>query len=147
MNKRVFRRWANDPAPLQRLLVSRLGLADADAIDLVERGGVYIDGARAGDAQAIVAVGARLTIHVTPRSPAFALAIVYRDADVAIVDKPAGLPSQAERGQHAHSLDAAVTRELGQDARPMHRLDKAVSGLVIVALRASARAALQRAID
>ena len=71
--------------------------------------------------------------------------IVHRDHDVAVVDKPAGLPSQAEPSQVAFSLTEAVTRELGREARVMHRLDKEASGLVVVALRETAYAPLQHA--
>lgn len=144
MKKQVFRRWSNDPAPLDRLLAVRLSLTRADAVDLVARGNVHVGDQRAIDPNATVPIGAKLTVHLTPSAPTPPLVIVHRDTDVAIVDKPAGLPSQAERGQHAFSLDAAVSRELGDDARPMHRLDKEVSGLVIVALRSTARAPLQR---
>ena len=146
MKKQVFRRWANDPAPLDRLLALRLSLTRADAVDLVERGSVYVGTDRADDPAAEVPVGAKLTVHLTTSSPTPPLVVIHRDADLAIIDKPAGLPSQPERGQHAFSLDAAVARELGDDARPMHRLDKEVSGLVIVALRPAARALLQRII-
>ncbi len=147
MKKQVFRRWANDPASLDRLLAARLGLAAADAVDLVERGGVYVGSDRATDPTAEVAVGARLTVHSTPSLPTPPLVVVHRDTDLAVVDKPAGLPAQAERGQHAFSLDAAVARELGREARTMHRLDKEVSGLVIVGLRSATRSSLQRIIS
>jgi 23S rRNA pseudouridine1911/1915/1917 synthase len=71
---------------------------------------------------------------------------VYSDADIAVIDKPSGMPSQAEPGQRAFSVEAAVERELGHDARPMHRLDKDASGLMLIALRPSAYAPLQQAL-
>jgi len=145
MKKRVFRRWANDPASLRDLLVARLDLTPADAAALVARGSVYVGRARAHDALGSVAVGDQLTVHLSPATEAPPLVVVYRDDDVAIVDKPAGLPSQAEPGQRAFSLDAAATRELGADARLMHRLDKEASGLLLVALHSAAYAPLQRA--
>lgn len=144
MKKQVFRRWSDDPAQLYRLLALRLSVTREEAVDLVERGNVHVGDERAADPTAMVPVGAKLTVHLTPATPTPPLVIVHRDADLAIVDKPAGLPSQPERGQQVFSLDAAVSRELGDDARPMHRLDKEVSGLVIVALRPRARAPLQR---
>ncbi|HEX9102822.1 MAG TPA: RluA family pseudouridine synthase [Polyangia bacterium] len=147
MKKQVFRRSANDPAPLDRLLALRLGLPRADAVDLVVRGSVYVGSDRANDAAAEIPVGTKLTVHLTASSPTPPLVIVYRDDDLAVVDKPAGLPSQPERGQQAFSLDAAVARELGGEARPMHRLDKEVSGLVIVAIRPDARTRLQQTIS
>src|SRR6478752_1964658 len=65
--------------------------------------------------------------------------------DVAIVDKPPGLPSQEEPGQRSYCLAVGVARDLGDGARLMHRLDKDASGLVVVALRKSAYGPLQRA--
>ena len=144
MKKQVFRRWPNDPAPLDRLLASRLALAPNDAAELVARGRVYVGSERANVPSAEVRVGAKITVHLAPSPPTPSLAVVHRDEHLAVVDKPAGLPSQAERGQKAFALDAAVARQLGEDARVMHRLDKEASGLVIVALRADARAALQK---
>ena len=146
MSKRVFRRWADDPGSLQRLLVARLGLGDADANELIGRGSVYVANDRAEGPDVLVPVGAKVTVHATQPPSLPPLFVIHRDADLAIVDKPAGLPSQPERGQRAHSLDAAVARQLGPDARPLHRLDKPVSGLVVVALRPGARAALQRTV-
>ncbi len=146
MKKQVFRRWANDPAPLDRLLGARLGLAHDDAVQLVERGGVYVGVDRAIDPLAHVPVGAKLTVHLSPPKPTPSLDVVYRDADVAVVDKPAGLPSQPERGQHAFALDTALARQLGDSVRAMHRLDKEVSGLVVVALRPDVYRPLQKMI-
>ena len=147
MKKQVFRRWGHDPEPLHRLLSTRLGLSNADAVDLVARGGVYIGPHRATDPTVAVAMGAKLTVHLTPSLPTPPLVVVHRDADLAVIDKPAGLPSQPERGQHAFSVDAVVACELGPNARLMHRLDKEASGLMLVALRSASRAALQRIIS
>jgi 23S rRNA pseudouridine1911/1915/1917 synthase len=147
MKKRVFRRWANDPASLRDLLVARLDLSPSDAAALVARGNVYVGRARAHDVLGSVAVGDQLTVHLAPAAEAPPLVVVYRDDDLAIVDKPAGLPSQAEPAQRAFSLEAAVTRELGADARLMHRLDKEASGLLLIALRAAVYAPLQRAMS
>jgi 23S rRNA pseudouridine1911/1915/1917 synthase len=145
MKKRIFRRWANDPASLRDFLVARLDVSPADAAALVARGSVYVGRTRARDALCSIAVGGQVTVHLSPAAEAPPLVVVYRDEDLAIVDKPAGLPSQAEPGQRAFSVEAAATRELGADARLMHRLDKEASGLLLVALRAAAYAPLQRA--
>lgn len=145
MKKRTFHRWANDPTELTALLVARLGLTLDEATDLVRRGCVYVGSARATAARA-VADGERLTVHVSPTVDAPLTSVVFRDDDVAIIDKPAGLPSQAEAGQRAFSVEAAIERDFGRDARLMHRLDKDASGLLVVALRASAYAALQHSL-
>lgn len=145
MKKRILRRASNDPAQLRDLVVARLALSADEATDLIKRGSIYVGAQRRSDPLAHVAVGEKLTVHMTPSIVAPPIVVVYRDADLAVVDKPAGLPSQAEPGQHAFSLAAAVARDLGPDARLMHRLDKDASGLVLVALDKSARAPLQQA--
>ena len=146
MKKRVFRRASDDPALLCDLLVARLSLTFEAALDLVDRGGVYVDSERVTAARRKIAVGEKLTVHVTPATlVAPPIVVVYRDDDLAIVDKPTGLPSQAETGQRAYCLDAMATRDLGPEARLMHRLDKEASGLVLVAVQRSAYAPLQQA--
>lgn len=63
------------------------------------------------------------------------LSILYRDADLVAIDKPAGLlvhPSALD----AHEERTAVQllqRQLGEQLRPLHRLDKATSGVLLFA--------------
>ncbi|HXU68889.1 MAG TPA: RluA family pseudouridine synthase [Polyangia bacterium] len=145
MKKRVFQRWADDPPVLDHLIEARLGVTRSEARVLVARGSVQIDGRRATNAERTVSVGEKVAVHTGPLEVPPPLIYAYRDHDLAIVDKPAGLPSQPEPKQEAHSLTAAVTRELGVDARAMHRLDKEASGLVVVALQREMYERLQRA--
>src|SRR5262249_9732341 len=139
MKKRIFRRWANDPADLRDVIAARIGLTADEASDLIVRGSVYVGHERTTESRK-VAVGERLTVHLTPTPEAPPLVILHRDEDVVVIDKPAGLPSQAEPGQRAFSVEAAVARDLGRDARVMHRLDKDASGVMLVALRSSSYA-------
>jgi len=74
--------------------------------------------------------------------------VLYEDADLLVVDKPAGLvvhPSYKHPG--GTLLDALMAREPAwlPDTRPslVGRLDKQTSGLVLVAKHARAHAALQ----
>jgi 23S rRNA pseudouridine1911/1915/1917 synthase len=147
MKKRVFRRASDDPGLLCELVAARLGLSFEAALDLVDHGSVYLDGERVTAPRHKVTIGEKLTVYlpaaVPPKAPP--IVIVYRDEDLAIVDKPTGLPSQAEVGQRTYCLDAMATRDLGPGARLMHRLDKEASGLVVVALQESAYAPLHKA--
>ncbi|MFN2411768.1 MAG: RluA family pseudouridine synthase [Pyrinomonadaceae bacterium] len=67
------------------------------------------------------------------------LAIVYEDASIVVVDKPAGMlvhPSHREKsGTLLNGLVNHLRRSAGDAARPglPHRLDRETSGLVIVA--------------
>jgi 23S rRNA pseudouridine1911/1915/1917 synthase len=72
---------------------------------------------------------------------AIPLQILYEDADVVVVDKPAGLVVHAGAGRHDGTLVNALLHHfgalstLGGDLRPgiVHRLDKDTSGLLVVA--------------
>jgi 23S rRNA pseudouridine955/2504/2580 synthase len=70
--------------------------------------------------------------------------ILYRDADVLVIDKPAGLAVQGGTGQDRH-LDAmldALTLDAAERPRLVHRLDKDTSGCLALARTASAARAL-----
>jgi 23S rRNA pseudouridine1911/1915/1917 synthase len=91
--------------------------------------------------------GDKVHIVIPPESPPslasepIPLKIVYEDADLLVIDKPAGLPVHPAPGHPAHTLVNAVLARLPalaeSDAslRPgiVHRLDKDTSGLIIVA--------------
>jgi 23S rRNA pseudouridine1911/1915/1917 synthase len=147
MKKRVFRRWGDDPASLCDLLVTRLGLTKEAAIELVEAGNVHVGSEPATHPLAHVDIGDKLTVQLAETLVAPLTVVVFRDEDVAVVDKPAGLPSQPEPSRRGYCVSAAVTRDLGAGARVMHRLDKDASGLLVVALRKSAYAPLQHAVS
>lgn len=63
------------------------------------------------------------------------LTILYRDAGLVVLDKPAGL--LVHPTQLASERDSVLTRlrdQLGQWVYPVHRLDRAASGALLVAL-------------
>jgi 23S rRNA pseudouridine1911/1915/1917 synthase len=78
------------------------------------------------------------------------LRILYEDADVAAVDKPAGMVVHAGAGAHSGTLVNALLHrfgalsELGGDQRPgiVHRLDRFTSGVLLVARNDAAHRAL-----
>jgi 23S rRNA pseudouridine1911/1915/1917 synthase len=80
------------------------------------------------------------------------LRIVYEDADVLIIDKPAGLVTHPAPGQTSGTLVNALLARGGVEAygtvagedRPgiVHRLDRDTSGLIVVARNDRAQAAL-----
>lgn len=75
------------------------------------------------------------------------LAVLYEDAAVVVVDKPAGLlvHNSAFSGPPERTLTDAV-RERFVDAVPIHRLDRQTSGCALFAKTASAAAAAQAAL-
>jgi len=128
---------------------------------LIEQGDVLVDGARE-KASLKLRGGERITVtgepHPAPlkaRAEAIPLDVVYEDADLAVIDKPAGMMVHAGSGQNedARSKGTLVNALLHRfntlstsagDLRPgiVHRLDKETSGLIIVAKNDRAHAAL-----
>jgi 23S rRNA pseudouridine1911/1915/1917 synthase len=137
MKKRVLTRAIGDPEALIDLLAARLSLSTAAVHDLVDSGAVYVGRERAAG-PCSVAVGDKIVVHTDGAAPPSPIVFVHRDDWIAVVDKPAGMPSQAEPSQRSGALDVQVQRLVGGAARLMHRLDKEASGLVLFALRAYA---------
>ena len=98
------------------------------------------------------------TIEVEPAAPpplkAFAedipLRLLYRDAALLAVDKPAGMVVHMGAGHHSGTLVNALLHQFGQlsglsgDDRPgiVHRLDRETSGVLLVARTDAAHRAL-----
>ena len=59
--------------------------------------------------------------------------LIYRDEQLVVVDKPSGLPTIPGGGFYQNTLLSFVQREY-PTARPLHRLGRATSGLVLFAL-------------
>lgn len=74
--------------------------------------------------------------------------IVWDDGDVLVVDKPSGVLSQGGPGAHGGDLVALARRALGSPrVAVLHRIDRNVSGLVILARSADAARVLSTAIQ
>ena len=76
------------------------------------------------------------------------LKVPWIDGDLMIVDKPAPLASQSSAGHPKDSLENAVYAWLGCPEgfiyRPVNRLDRGTSGLMVIARNAHAQDLLQR---
>jgi 23S rRNA pseudouridine1911/1915/1917 synthase len=132
---------------------ARLGLSVRAVRGMVRAGRVWLNGAVCRDAGRRVAPGERLEVRTpTPREPRPGAApagpvVRYADAQVVVVDKPAGLTTvrhadeAAEFGARAQrylppTLADLLPELLGggrQWIRAVHRLDKETSGLVVFA--------------
>ena len=66
--------------------------------------------------------------------------ILYKDADLVVCVKPVGLDSEAQ-------VPAALKELLGGEVFPIHRLDKAVGGVMVYARTKAAAAQLSRLIQ
>ena len=84
--------------------------------------------------------------HVPPLS--LGIDILYRDDEVLVVSKPAGLLTH--RSEMANDSDVAMMRArdaIGAHVWPVHRLDRGTSGALVFALPADMARALGRAFD
>jgi len=68
-------------------------------------------------------------------------AIIYKDDELIIINKPAGLPSQggSKQSVHVDGLSDAIIFEKKERPRLVHRLDKDTSGVMVLARTRQAR--------
>jgi 23S rRNA pseudouridine1911/1915/1917 synthase len=142
------------PGPLagervDRVVAMMLACSRAEAAELVANGAVRLDGRTVTARSRKVQEGDSLDIDVPDvapdagmeADPSVEFEVVHEDADVLIVDKPAGVVVHPGAGQRSgtlvHGLLARYPeiRAVGQPDRPgiVHRLDKGTSGLLLVA--------------
>jgi 23S rRNA pseudouridine1911/1915/1917 synthase len=121
----------------------------------IDAGRVTVDGAAAAATRRVrggedVVVATTLDPRETPHAPeAIALRVVFEDAAILVVNKPAGLVVHPGSGNWAGTLlNALLHRAPGLAAVPragiVHRLDKDTSGLMVVAKSLAAQTDLVR---
>jgi len=136
---------------LDRLLAQRVpDLSRARAQRLIDAGAVTIGAATATKSSRAVEADARVVVQlrtgpaemsVVPE--AIPLEVIYEDADIAVIDKPAGMVMHPAPGHRTGTLVHALAHRFGDrlaavaaGSRPgiVHRLDRGTSGVVVVAL-------------
>jgi 23S rRNA pseudouridine1911/1915/1917 synthase len=100
--------------------------------------------------------GNRIRLTISAPAPdgevlpeAIALDVVFEDAEVMVIDKPAGLVVHPGAGNRRHTLqNALLAKDPALAALPragiVHRLDKDTSGLLMIARTPQAQTALSR---
>ena len=136
-------RFLGQAAAARRIALSRTRLKV-----LIEAGDVSIDGRPVRDPSARLAAGSRIAFEAPPPEDSslagedIALAVVYEDEHLIVIDKPAGLVVHPAPGHASGTLVNALIRHCGASLsgvggvrRPgiVHRLDKDTSGLLVVA--------------
>jgi 23S rRNA pseudouridine1911/1915/1917 synthase len=125
---------------------------------LIADGLVAVNGAAARKPALRLAAGDSVAVRIPPPPPAeiapepIPLRIVFENADVLAIDKPAGMVVHPAAGHREGTLIAAVLAHapevggVGEADRPgiVHRLDKDTSGLILVARNAAAQRYLQK---
>ena len=143
---------------LDRVVAMLTGASRSEAAALVDRGAVTLDHEVVTTRSHRVAAGAEVEVEAPERTadvglvpdPSVVVPLVYEDADLLVVDKPAGLVVHPGAGQPAgtmiHGLLARYPElaAVGEPDRPgiVHRIDKDTSGLLLVARSAAAYDAL-----
>ncbi|WP_209595903.1 RluA family pseudouridine synthase [Ruegeria sp. HKCCSP351] len=144
---------AADPPPrldkaLSRDVPDGENLSRTRLARLIEDGAVRIDGTRTQDPKAKVSEGAQVAITVAEAEDShigaedIPLEVVFEDADVIVVNKPAGMVVHPAPGSPGGTLVNALLHHCGDALsgvggvkRPgiVHRIDKETSGLLVVA--------------
>lgn len=146
-------------ARLDAFLAERLGLSRSRVAQLIEEGRVRVNGALPRKSER-PSPGDRVEIRTPPPVPssltpeAIPLDIVYQDADLLVLNKPAGLVVHPAPGNRSGTLVNALLYAvpdlsgIGGVVRPgiVHRLDKDTSGLMLVAKRDDTHVMLSNAL-
>ncbi|MBD3257826.1 RNA pseudouridine synthase, partial [candidate division GN15 bacterium] len=138
---------------LQELEISRTKVQK-----LIDDGLITVDGEAVAGKYKLKG-GEVIDVLVPPETPthivgeAIELDIVYEDAHLVVINKPAGMVTHPAAGHRSGTLVNALVHRFGELAeqgshRPgiVHRLDKDTSGLLVVARDDRTFAALQQAI-
>ncbi|MDR5709377.1 MAG: RluA family pseudouridine synthase [Armatimonadota bacterium] len=136
-------------------LAHRLSLSRSRIQQLIEAGEIRVHG-RVVRPSYRIRTGDEVQVRIPPPEPVMLVPeplpvrIRYEDADLAVVDKPAGIAVHPGAGRTRGTLVNALLARLdrlsgiGGELRPgiVHRLDKDTSGLLVVAKHDAAHAAL-----
>ncbi len=148
-----------DEHRLDRFLVKALPRYTRSRLKaLIQAGFVLVDGLAARKAGQAVDPGSLVVVNMPAPVPTTLLAenipleIVYEDASVLVVNKPAGMTVHPGAGHRTGTLVNAVLAHdasmegVGGEQRPgvVHRLDKDTSGLIVLAKTDSALQSIQR---
>ncbi len=144
---------------LDRALADASGLSRERIKALLDEGRVELGGKVAAQASAKPSAGTGFLIRVPAATPSAAeaqdipLSVVYEDAHLVVVDKPAGLVVHPAAGNLDGTLVNALLHHcrgqlsgIGGVVRPgiVHRIDKDTSGLLVVAKTDAAHEGLAR---
>jgi 23S rRNA pseudouridine1911/1915/1917 synthase len=158
-----LRRFSVDAAGhgerLDKLLVAHAAEFSRSHLQgLIERGLVSVDGAVSCTASRRLRAGQSVSVELQPTDECLAftaepmaLAIVFEDDQVIVIDKPAGLVVHPAPGHWRGTLlNGLLAHHDGALQLPragvVHRLDKDTSGLMVVAKTIESMTALTRAI-
>jgi 23S rRNA pseudouridine1911/1915/1917 synthase len=145
-------------ARVDRMLAGRLpALSRSRLKKLIESGALRLGGETINEPSYRVKPGQELSLKVPaateaePEAQDIPLVVLYEDAEVIVVDKPAGLVVHPAPGNPDRTLVNALIAHCGDSLRGIggvrrpgivHRLDKDTSGLMVAAKTEAAQASL-----
>lgn len=137
---------------LDRFIAARGGISRGAARRALEAGGVFVDGRRCKVASRGLRGGQSVVVNLEEGGRAAAAPealdrarLLYADADLVAVDKPAGVPAQPTLTTDRGTLPDLVGALLGAPVSIVHRLDRETSGVTVLARTREAAAALSEA--
>lgn len=156
-----FELTVDDSQAGQRLdlfLVAHIGTQSRSQIQRLIKDGQVLVGGRESRPNYAVRVADIVAVEIpepapaTPRAEALPLDVLYQDADIIVVDKPAGMVVHPAPGHAEGTLVNALLHHaedlsgLGGEMRPgiVHRLDRGTSGVMVVAKHDAAHRELSR---
>ena len=131
--------------------LSRARLQALLADGAVSRDGIVLTGGSAKAQPGLYAVALPPVAPADPQAEAIPLTVLYEDADLIVIDKPAGMAAHPAPGSETGTLVNALLAHCGASlsgiggvARPgiVHRLDKDTSGVMVAAKSDRAHAGL-----
>lgn len=146
---------------LQRQLTDVRGASRTRVQAWIREGAVFVNGRAAGRPAARVSLGDAITVHLASASlrqmpvaepePLVGVSVLYEDAHLLAVNKPAGMVVHPTYGHATGTLMNGLlwhARQWPATQRPslVGRLDKLTSGIVLVARTRAVHASLQRAL-
>ncbi len=143
---------------LDRFLTAVVAGTSRSQIQRLIREGRVLVGGKAARQNTAVRAGETIVVEIPPPKPAepipeaLPLVIVHEDADIVVVDKPAGMVVHPAAGHAGGTLVNALLHHVGDlsgvggTERPgiVHRLDRGTSGLMVVAKHDAAHRELAR---
>jgi len=145
---------------LDRVVAMLDGCSRSVAANLISAGEVQVDGVAVTQRSTRLSAGARVSFSATEEQAVVLepdelvdFAVVHEDADIVVINKPAGLIVHPGAGRPDKTLvNGLLARypdlgDVGQEGRPgiVHRLDGETSGLLVVARSHAAYEALTAA--
>jgi len=141
----------DDGRLIKRIIRGKMGISHRQFSDLKQRGGFILEGAPVF-ANHVVQAGQTITLTLLDEEGGRAamdeqpVDVIYEDDDIIVINKDAPLACQSSEKQPTNTLENRLMyryRDRPFVFRPVNRLDKGTSGLMIAAKHAHAQNILQ----